>query len=250
MRFIRIIYLISAISIGTLAVGVNQAFGQVSDTGGGDTGTRPPEDQTFRWGLKAGTTLNQFNQSGLTIGFSGGGFAKYSLGELFDVQAELLYMMQGSSRDDYTRDLSDLGGDVTSERYINRAVTFQNIVIPVMGIYKIGSVEGAIRPKAMVGLSAGYCAAAFERRDILFTFSDGTTGISGQDLENVGADYQQFQFAYLVGFGVDYNLSNGKFFSYDVRYNGGLNDLNLFKTPNLGGAIYQTTISINFSYGF
>ena len=250
MRFIRIIYLISAIGIGTFLSGGVQVFGQVTDTGGGDTGTRPPEDKPFRWGLKAGTTLNQFNQSGLTIGFNGGGFAKYSLGELFDVQAELLYMMQGSSRDDYTRDLSDFGGDVVTERYTNRAVIFQNIVIPVMGVYKIGSVEGAIRPKAMAGLSAGYCAAAFERRDIIFSFSDGTTGISGQDIENVGADYQQFHFAFLVGFGVDYNLSNGKMFSYDVRYNGGLNDLNLFKTPDVGGAIYQTTVSINFSYGF
>jgi hypothetical protein len=250
MRFIRIIYLISAISICTFSVGVNQVYGQVSDTGGGDTGTRPPEDQPFRWGLKAGTTLNQFNHAGLTIGFNGGGFAKYSLGELFDVQAELLYMTQGSSRDDYTRDLSDLGGDVTSERYINRAVVFQNIVIPVMGIYKLGSVEGAIRPKVMAGLSAGYCAAAFERRDVIITLSDGTSGISGSDVENVGSDYQQFQFAGFAGFGVDFNLSNGKIFMYEVRYSTGLNDLNLFKTPDVGGAIYQNTLSINLGYGF
>ena len=249
MRFNRIIYLISAISICTLMVGANQVYGQVSDTGGGDTGTRPPEDKPFRWGVKAGTTLSQFNQSGLTVGFNGGGFAKYALGPI-DVQAELLYMMQGSSRDDFTRDLSNLGGDVATVRYMNRAVTFQNIVIPVMAVYSFGSVEGGVSPKAMAGLSAGYCAAAFERHDMIFTFSDGTTGISGHELENVGADYQSFQFAAIVGVGVDYNLSNGKLFSYDIRYNIGLNDLNLFKTPYVGGAIYQTTISINFSYGF
>jgi len=249
MRFIRIIYLISAIGICTLMVGANQVYGQVSDTGGGDTGTRPPEDKPFRWGVKAGTTFSQFNQSGMTIGFNGGGFAKYALGPI-DLQAELLYMMQGSSRDDYTRDFSNLGFDVSTARYTNRAVTFQNIVIPVMAVYQLGSVEGAINPKAMLGLSAGYCAAAFERHDIIFTMADGTTGISGHELENVGADYQSFQFALVAGFGVDFNLSDGKFFSYDIRYSYGLNDLNLFKTPYIGGAIYQSTISLNFSYGF
>ncbi len=249
MRFFKLIYLISAMSVATLMVGITQVYGQVSDTGG-NSATRAPSDKPFRFGAKAGTTLSEFNQSGLTIGWTVGGFAKYHVIPLLDVQAELLYIMQGGSRDDYTRDLTNVGGNVLYERYLNRAVSFQSIQIPVMAVFNLGSVEGSVRAKAMVGASAGYCFAAFQRSDILFTFNDGSQSLIGDQLENVGADYQQLMVDGIVGFGLDFNLSNGKMFSIDLRNNFGLNDLNLFKTPANGGSIYQNTFSANFSYGF
>ena len=248
MRFLKFIYLIGAISIGLNLAIISGAYAQDTSEGGSDT--RAPSDKPFRWGIKAGTTLNQFNQSGLTIGFNGGGFAKYYLIPLLDVQAELLYMMQGSGRDDYTRYLSAVGGNVYSITYMNRAVSFQSVEVPVLAVIKLGSVEGMVRAKALIGASYGYCFAAFERHDKLYEFTNGTEGIVGDELENVGGEYEQHQFDAIAGFGLDFNLSNGKLFIFDVRYNYGLNDVNLFKSSYVGGALYQNTLSINFSYGF
>jgi hypothetical protein len=237
-------YFIGVIGISlTLIPG---AFAQ--EVSGGDT--RAPSDAPFRWGIKAGTTLNQFNQSGLTIGFNGGAFAKVALTPLLDVQAELLYMMQGSGRDDYTRSLSGIEGNVYSVRYLNRAVSFMSAELALLGIIKLGSIEGMVTPKVLLGGSYGYCFAAFEHHDKIYTFTDGTEGIVGHQVENVGADYEQHQFDAIGGFGFDFNLSNGKLFTVDARYSYGLNDLNLFKSPYLGGALYQNTLSINFGYAF
>ncbi len=249
MRFFKLVYLISAMSVAIIMVGITQVYGQVSDTGG-NAATRAPSDKPFRFGAKVGTTLSQFNQTGLTIGWTVGGFAKYHIIPLLDVRAELLYIMQGGGRDDYTRDLTNVGGNVLYERYMNRAVSFQSIQIPVMAVFNLGSLEGSVKAKAMVGFSYGYCVAAFQRSDVLFTFNDGSQSLIGDQLENVGADYQKSMVDGIIGFGLDYNLSNGRIFSIDLRNNIGLNDLNLFKTPAIGGSIYQNTYSVNFSYGF
>jgi hypothetical protein len=246
MRLFKFIYFIGAISIGLNLAIISGALAQDTSEGGSDT--RAPSDKNFRWGIKAGTTLNQFNQSGLTIGFNGGGFAKYYLIPLLDIQAELLYMMQGSGRDNYTR--SSIGGNISSITYMNRAVSFQSVEIPLLAVIKLGSIEGMIRPKVLLGGSYGYCFAAFERHDKLYVFTNGTEGIVGNAIENVGGEYEQHQFDAIGGFGLDFNLSGGKQFIFDVRYNYGLNDVNLFKSPYVGGALYQNTLSINFGYAF
>ena len=248
MRNNQSIFISTGLIIAVLNIFPFSAYSQVASEGASDT--RAPSDKPFRWGLKIGTTLNQFNQSGMTVGFNGGGFAKYTISPLLDVQGELLYMMQGSGRDDYTRNFSDSGGFISSVRYLNRAVSMMSAEIPIMAIFKLGSIEGAVQPKVMVGGSFGYCFAVFERHDKIYTMSDGTEGIAGYEIENVGADYEPMQFDAILGFGIDYNLSNGKMVIMDVRYNYGLNDLNLFKSPYLGGAIYQNTVSINCSYAF
>ena len=248
MRFFKFVYLILTVCIGVIPGGLSPVFSQ--DVSMGNAGTRAPSDKIFRWGIKAGTTLSQFNQSGLTMGFNGGFIFKSRINQLLDVQAELLYMMQGSSRDDYYRSYADIGGNVTGINYMNRAVSLQSAEIPILAILKLGSVEGSIVPKVLLGASYGYCFAAFERHDKHYFFSDGTEGIIGNQIENVLSEYENHQFDAIGGFGIDFNLDNGKLFMFDIRYYYGLNDINLFKSPFVGGALYQSTLSLNFSYAF
>jgi hypothetical protein len=159
-------------------------------------------------------------------------------------------MMQGSGREDFTRSFSEIEGNVTSIRYMNRAVSLQSAEVPLLAIIKLGSIEGSIKPKVLIGGSYGYCFAAWEWHDKQFYFEDGTVGIAGRRVENVLSEYEQHQFDAIGGFGLDFNLSNGKLFIVDVRYNYGLNDINLFKSPYVGGAVYQNTLSFNFTYAF
>jgi hypothetical protein len=247
MKFSRFLSLIFTVCLGIFS-GLSPVFSQ--DVSMGNAGTRAPSDKSFRWGFKAGTTLSQFNQSGLTIGFNGGFIFKSRITEIIDLQAEALYMMHGSSRDDFTRSYANLGGNVLAVTYMNRAVSLQSASIPVLAILKLGSVEGMITPKVMLGASYNYCFAAFEKADKHYYFTDGTEGIVGNQIENVLSSYQQHQFYAIGGFGLDFNLSNGKLFIFDVRYHQGLSDINIFKSPYVGGALYQSTLSLNFSYAF
>jgi hypothetical protein len=248
MRFFKSACLILIVCFGIILCGLSPVYPQ--DVSMGNAGTRAPSDKTFRWGVKAGTTLSQFNQSGLTMGFNGGFIAKYQINQLLDVQGEVLYKMHGSGRDDYYRSYADIGGNVTGINYMNRVVSLQSAEIPILAIFKLGSVEESIVPKALIGASYRYCFAAFERHDKHYFFSDGTEGIVGNQIENVLSDYENHQFDVIGGIGIDFNLNNGKLFMFDVRYNYGLNDINLFKSPYVGGALYQSTLSINFSYAF
>ncbi len=211
-----------------------------------------PERSTalIHWGFKAGTTLSQFNQSGLTIGFDGGVVLKSDISRIFGIQAEFLYIMEGSSRGDYTLSVSNIGGNVAYQTFTNRAVSLQCASLPILGIIHLGSVEGNIRPKVMIGASYSYCFAAFERFDEHLVFTDGTEAVAGNQVENVLSDYRNNQIDGIGGFGIDYDLTDGHIFGFEVRYHQGLNDINLFKSPRIGGAIFKNTICINFSYLF
>ena len=206
--------------------------------------------KVFHVGVKAGATFNQFNQSGMTIGFNGGAVLSSYVNEWFDIQAELLYIMQGSSRGDIQRSFSSIGGNVSYAIYTNRAVSLQSVEVPILAVFKLGSVEGNIRRKVLIGGSYGYCFAAFERFDQHLFFTDGTEGIAGNQIENVLSDYQVNQFNGIGGFGIDYSLTNGRIFGFEVRYEQGLNDISLFKSPAVGGALFKNTIAINFNYEF
>ena len=204
----------------------------------------------IHWGIKAGASLNQFNQSGMTIGFNGGFVFRSNVTGIFDIQAEVLYVMQGSSRGDYYKSFDDLGGPVSSAVYTNRAISLQNVSVPLLAIIKLGTVQGFMEPKVMIGGSYSYCFAAYERFDEVFYFTDGSESVAGNQTENVLSDYQQHQFDGIGGFGLDFMLSNGKIFGFEVRYHQGLNDINLFKSPRVGGALFKNSVCVNFSYVF
>ncbi len=52
------------------------------------------------------------------------------------------------------------------------------------------------------------------------------------------------------GIGLDFNLSNGKAVSMDIRYTHGINDINLFKSTAIGGPIHQQILSVNIGIPF
>ena len=64
--------------------------------------------------------------------------------------------------------------------------------------------------------------------------------------ENVKAEYEPHQFDIIGGVALDFTLSSGKVMTMDVRYQHGLNDINLFKSSTNGGAIHQQILSVNF----
>ena len=199
------------------------------------------------YGLKLGSTFNQFNSSGLMIGGNFGGFFSYRVTDFMNVQAELLYMLHGGSRDGFVRDYSFTGGNVVYIQYSNRAVLMHSIKVPLMvGFNLPDQVSESVTPRLILGISYGYMMAAFEIHDKTYKFTDGTEGIVGKEKENVKAEYEPHQFDIIGGVALDFTLSSGKVMTMDVRYQHGLNDINLFKSSTNGGAIHQQILSVNF----
>lgn len=182
------------------------------------------------------------------IGFTAGLVGSYEVADFFTVQAELLYKISGGGRADATRDLA---GEVLSVTYLNRSVAMQTIELPVMLYFTLAELNaGDIVPRLGVGASYGYCMAAFESHDKIYTLSDGTQTILGNRSENVTSDIESHQFAFKVGLAIDYKLESGKILGTEMRYSYGLNDVNLYKTTYTGSAQIPTTLSLALSLKF
>lgn len=222
-------------------------------------------------GAKVGANLNQFTQPGTTIGVSAGAFGKYPIKPFLDVKLELLYSQQGGARQSYYIDYSSLGGTVTAVDFINPSVTMHNLEVPVLAELTLPEfAEQSIVPKLILGGSYSLMMKATETHTERFIFSDGFSGNSptpsvdaGYQHDDVTDNYARNQFSAIVGLGVMFKTEK-RDFQFDVRYRQGFTQVNLIKYPDaiqkaggssialpavngVGGNLYTSTLSINFS---
>ena len=202
-------------------------------------------------GAKMGANFGQISGSGNHMGGNVGAFVLFNFSDKIGLQGELLYNVIGGAKDPYTRVSADgLDELLTSITFTDRSITFHNAEIPVFVKYNLGTGDDIIKPKFFAGASYAYTAAAIERRDQIFDFA--TTGEirrSG-DYENVGAEFEQHQFAAVVGISLDYILASNKIFTTEIRYRRGLNDLSNYGVLQQFGDSWLNTISISFGYSF
>ncbi len=209
-------------------------------------------------GARAGANFNQFQQPGTAIAGNVGAFGRYGLTDFLEVQADLLYSVEGGGRRDYTPDIipSDVNpfngdGLLSSLDYINRSVYLQNVQLAISARLTLPELNsGAMVPRFIVGGSYSYNLAAFEQRDLFFHFNDGREVILSNRTENVGGDFFDHNLSAHGGFAMDYNLSNGNVFTMEFRYSHGFT--NQIETE-VGQAVLiedlrTNTFSINFSY--
>lgn len=217
-------------------------------------------------GAKVGANLNQFTQPGTTIGVSVGAFGKYPIKPFLDVKLELLYSQQGGARQSYYIDYSSLGGNVSAVDFINPSVTMHNIEVPVLAELTLPEfAEQSVIPKLIVGGSYSFMMKASETHTQRFIFSDGSTPSVdvGNQHDDVTDNYTRNQFSAIVGLGVMFKTEK-RDFQFDVRYRQGFTQVNLIKYPDaiqktgsssvslpaangVGGNLYTSTLSINFS---
>jgi hypothetical protein len=205
----------------------------------------------LRYGAKVGANLNQFSQTGMVTDFNIGAVASYQITSLIGVQAELGYMGIGGGLADRIVDYSNIEGTVSSITYQSRSLGVKNVELPVMAKIMIPTGGSTVSPKFLVGVSYGFSVASFENRDNYYNFNDGSTGFFSNSTENVTSSIQKHQFAVHGGFGLEYDLGNGKTFYQEVRYRYGLDNINIYSgIPGTGGKIIPSTLSLNFGYFF
>ncbi len=214
----------------------------------------------FSVGAKVGANLNQFNQPGTIIGFTGGAFVKYKAISFLDVRAEVLYNQQGGARQDYVRDYSSIGGNVSAVGYSNRSVVLHNLEVPLLLELSYPSFsDQSISPRLLVGAAYGMNLSAYEQHDKMYYFTNGTIPFANtsDEHENVGSNYKQNQWGLIAGFAIDFTSGN-QTCTFEVRYRKGLNQLNnlsyvvppldnLPGTVGQEGDLYTSSLTISFA---
>ncbi len=211
-------------------------------------------------GAKVGANLNQFNQPGTVFGFTGGAFVKYKALSFLDIRAEVLYNQQGGARQDYQRDYSWIGGNVSYVTYTNRSVVLHNLEVPLLLELSHPSFSDEyISPRLVVGAAYGMNLSAYEQHDKMYYFTNSTIPFANtsDESENVGSNYTQNQWGIVAGFALDFT-SGDQTCTFEVRYRKGLNQLNnlSYVVPPLDGLpgtvgqegdLYTSTLTISFA---
>lgn len=212
-------------------------------------------------GAKAGVNFNSFTQPGTTVGGNVGGYFRYQVMDFLQLQAEIVYSLKGGGRHQYSRsfygvpgpnwDAGSIDGPISNVDVMNRSILIHSVEVPVT--VRLGMPELAnamISPKFIIGASYSYNFAAFEQRDELFYFDNGSEFLLSNQEENVTSDYYMHNIAIHGGFAIDFNLDNGKVFTTEFRYQRGITNLN---EVNLGlpittDRLFSQTFSLNVSY--
>lgn len=211
-------------------------------------------------GAKVGVNFNQFSQPGTAVGGSAGVFARSQVLDFLQVQAELVYSLQGGGRMEYSRDFNlnlgngsggSLDGPIDFVQYINRNVMLHVVELPItarLGIPELN--DGAIVPRLIVGGSYSFNFVAMEANDKIINFVDGTRGLVSNTYDNVSLNYFPHNFSALIGIALDFNLAEEKVFTMEFRYRRGFSNLNQVETiiTELTDKLYSSGFSINFSY--
>lgn len=211
-------------------------------------------------GAKVGANLNQFNQPGTIFGFTGGGFAKYKALPFADVKIEILYNQQGGARQDYERDYTILGGNVSYIYYTNRSVALHNLEIPLLVELSHPSFsDDVISPRLVLGAAYGMNLSAYEKHDKMYFFTNSVVPFANtsDETENVGSNYKQNQWGVIAGFAIDFT-SGDQTCTFEVRYRKGVNQLNnlsyvvppldnLPGTVGQEGDLYTSSLTISFA---
>ncbi len=221
----------------------------MDDVGSSDMGGA---EAPFRYGAVLGAGFNQFTQPGTLIGINVGAMGRYQVLDFMDLQAELIYTTQGGGRADYSRDVSDLGAEITAVSYFNRSVIFQNVELPVSARLTMNSYTASeIVPRLVAGGSIAYNVAAFEVHDKFYVLADGRPVAITNKQENVGNEYEDLQLSLHAGIAIDYKLPGGNLFTTEIRYRQGMVNVNaVTDIPDQRGVLFTNSLSFNFLFAF
>ncbi|WP_338195401.1 hypothetical protein [Flagellimonas marinaquae] len=187
-------------------------------------------------GAKVGIGFSQFSQPGNVVAATAGGFVRRQFLPYLQAEGGLSFDLYGGGRADMDRDLGLLSGqssfygangNISRLQYLNRQVLLHAAKAHVSARLGLPELKDApMVPKLIVGGSGSYIFRAVENHDSYFVFTDNTSIILSNQWENVGGDYDSFDFAVHFGFALDFKMRNGQIFSLEIIYEKGLKDIN------------------------
>ena len=148
------------------------------------------------------------------VGVALGGFATYSINDMFAVQPELLYTMKGYAQTYGTEDYT---------------MSYNYLELPILGKLNV-PVQGDIKPNVFLGPAFALKLAS--------SYSDGHSG----DIEDVNS----LDVGLVIGVGADMPAGTGRI-GADIRYNMGLTNVD---GSDAKAKASNSVISIMVGYSF
>jgi hypothetical protein len=169
-------------------------------------------------GIKAGgnmenVTGDDIAENDFQFGFTGGGFATFTVNEYFGVQPEVLFVMKGTKGDALVVDPDGQNIVVTDGK-----VKLTYIQIPVLAKVTFPT-DGMVKPNIFVGPAVGFNMTAKVEG---IADEGGPDEITlDHDIENI----KSVSFGVVFGGGVSFMMQNKGAITVDVRYDLGLTDM-------------------------
>ena len=183
--------------------------------------------QRISGGLKLGVDFANFHgdaveDSKFKVGFCGGGFLAWPLGEIVAIQPELLYVQKGAKWEEYYE------GDIYRLTY-----KFNYLEIPLLIKVSI-PIKGTVKPNLFLG---PYFA-------IMIGDPRGKLEINGMTMEDDLVGVEDTDFGIAFGGGTDFGIGKHKV-TFDVRYTLGLTTLD-----EEGVDVKNNVMSLMVGYAF
>ncbi|UCF71056.1 MAG: PorT family protein [candidate division WOR-3 bacterium] len=187
--------------------------------------------QKITGGLKAGmnlATVSGFEDElgedvGYRMGFCGGGFAAFALGDIVVIQPEFLFSQKGLKAEETV--LDETWTLTYKFSYLEIPLSFK-MVLPI---------QGKVKPNFFVG---PYFA-------MMITTPRGKIEVDGVSMEADLNDVAEIDFGVVFGGGVDFGLGKGKIV-LDFRYGLGLTTLDETGTEDVKNGAFSFLIGYSF----
>lgn len=176
-------------------------------------------------GPKVGLNVSSVTGDGTNYraGVNVGIFGNYRINNLFAIQPEFLYSMQGTAFDDVTIARQTLKSSYTSH-YLNIPVLLK--VYPWRGL------------NVQVGPQFGFCV------DDEYKLKVGDEEISSNDLKQYGYDSKANVFDFAIALGLGYEFDFGM--TIDARYNFGLT--NIYENEDGKNTMFMLSLGYKFDF--
>ncbi len=148
----------------------------------------------FKGGLNLANLTGDLEQTKMKLGFGGGVFMNYQMTESISLQPELLFMMKGVK--------ADIDEDA--------GIKLNYIDIPILAKFSV-PMEGAFAPCFFAGPYISFLMSAKEYYE--------------DDDEDIKEYLKSTDFGLVFGGGFDYEIADGGYLSFDIRYALGLTNI-------------------------
>ncbi len=153
---------------------------------------------------------DEFGDTSSRLGFALGGFAEFGLSDMVSLRPELVYTQKGTE--------IEAGG-------VDAKLKLDYVQLPVLAKIMFGAAGAGPRFSLLIGPAFGFSAGCTFDIDAPLVVAAGPSLATGAsmveiDCEDIGADTKGFEFAGVVGLGVDLDR-----FTVDVRFDNGFSGI-------------------------
>jgi len=232
------------------------------------------QDKKLSYGGKVGLAVSSFTNeqphTGSRIGYQLGGFVRYNVLPMLDVELNVMYQQQGGTKLSIEYMPPGLNTVVT-RRTTTHNYSLHYIDLPVLARLDVAELLGwdmEFKPKVIAGPALGILLRGYDRYDRTMELSTSTfpsindpllgtvpLRVTSTDQEDVTSNFERLNFGFYLGLGGEIPIGMDKTLILDFTYRLGISpadteDPNRFNIVSAADDIRTNVISFTIGVGF